>query len=176
MPAVVIRHPHEHERKIDPYLALEGGVAVQEAAPAKPKKARKPIKQQITDDLAAAQTHAKERGRRYDLYLDALLEFAGDRVSALAAVFKLDADEVIARYDELIEEVQIGVPHSSVSEMLERMDVSQATRVKVLRKWMLSNNPAAALKSVEMIGEIDDKPRSGNLYERYIRVVLDEAE
>jgi len=176
MPALVVRHPNKHvERHVDPYMALEGG-AVPSDVPHKPKAPRThKIKNVEQQDLAEVQRAVRERARRYESYLDALIYTQGDRVEALARVFKVSPTEVLERYHELLTEVQRGATKQTVAETLEQNDLSLSARVKVLRKHLYSEVPAAALKAADMLNELDDKPTtSGTLYEHYVRMVFAE--
>lgn len=176
MPAVVVRHEREaREKHIDPYLALEGGSKPTDE-PHKPKRKRGGNKKTaIQKELAAAQQGVRQRENRYDMYLDAMVGTGGNRVAALAVVFKISEQEAVDRYNELLAEVQRGIPTSSVTEVLERNDVTTHARVKVLRRHLYGPIPAASLKAAEMLADLDDRPaHSGTRYEHYIRMVMAE--
>jgi hypothetical protein len=161
--------PHrEHEHRVDPYKTLPGAMPDPIPHPAKRKRGR-PRK----DDVDAMR-RAEERRRceRYDRYLDALISLQGDTDAALAVVYGIRVQEVEARHDELLGDVQAGVPASSISEMLKKRDLDKASRVTILRKWAFCNNPAASLKALDMLADLDEgSPQTGS-YEQYCRLAM----
>lgn len=152
----------EHEHRIDPYKSLPGAMPEQAAAPK--GKNRK-------EELAAQE---RERGRarltRYDRFLDNLADYHGDEVQALATVYQITPEEAHQRRDELLLDVQSGVPTSSISEDLKRRNIHRAAQVRILQKWMFSNNPGASLKALDMAREMEGSGPDIGSFEQYARI------
>jgi hypothetical protein len=161
---VPVGTPHrDHEHRVDPYRTLPGAVPKDDAKP----KTKAQKKEAAEAELRAA---GRLRLSRYDRFLDNLAEFNGDEVLALAAVYQLEPAEVKARHEELIIDVQAGVPTSSINEDLKRRHLGQAAITRLLAKWAYSANPAASLKAIDKITEMNEQGPDMGSFEMYARV------
>lgn len=168
LPVPVPATHKERQHRVDAYRPFDGGVpVVQEHVPKRRGRRRK-------DELASIeQAEAKRRSERYDRFLDALIALGGDTDSALAIVYGISVQEATERHDELHADVLAGVPTSSISEMLERRDLSQAARLTLLRRHAFSPNPAASLKALDMLAELDSgRGQDAGTYEQYVRLAM----
>ena len=116
----------------------------------------------------------RQKIERYDRYLDALISMQGDTDAALAVVYGVSVQEAVDRHDELLPDVQAGVPASNINEMLKRRDLDKAARVTILRKWAFCNNPAASLKALDMLADLDEGSPQVGSYEQYVRLAMAE--
>ena len=163
--------PHkDHEHRIDPYKTLPG--AMPDPTPTKRGRGR-PRK----DDIAAAKrAEDRRRQERYSRYLDALIASQGDTDCALAVVYGLNSvQEAVDRHDELLADVQAGIPSSSINDMLKGRDLDKAARVSILRKHAYSSNPAASLKALDMIQDLDGSGPSESSYEQFVRLAMNDG-
>jgi len=158
---------HEHER--DAYEAADGAVPgkatrvqITSVTPTTPTSADLAERDQIRAEMRVAAT-------RYNRYLDALHDSFGDQEAALAAAYNLPIEEVRERFYELRVDVRRGQGATDISQVLERNDLTQADRVAIMRRHAYSANPAASLKAVDMISDMEGD--SGNLgsFEDYLR-------
>jgi hypothetical protein len=163
--------PHkEHEHRIDPYRTLPGAIP-DAIVPTGKRKRGRPRKD---DAEAMVRAEAKRKLQRYDRYLDALIAMQGDTDAALAVVYGISPMEAQDRHDDLLVDVQAGVPASSMSEMMKRRDLDKAARVTILRKWVFSANPAASLKALDMLGDLEEGQADAGSYEMYVKLALQE--
>jgi hypothetical protein len=153
----------EHEHRVDPYRSLPGAMP----GPDQPK--RRPGRPRKDDVEAIARREQQTKLARYDRYIDAVIALSGDQVTALATVFGIEVGEADQRFEELLADVQNGIPSSTVSEMLQRRDLSKAARLTILRKHAYSNNPAASLKALDMLKDIDGAGPDVGSYESFVR-------
>lgn len=155
--------PHEH--RVDPYRTLPGAVPAPEEPPK--KRGKRPTK----DELAEQQReHGRMRLARYDRFLDALAVNGGDEIDALAKVYGVTPQEADARRDELIADVQAGVPTSSIGEDMRRRHLSDAAIARVLAKWVYSDNPAASLNAIKQVREVAEAAPNTGSFEQYARI------
>lgn len=156
-----------HEHKEDPYEVLPGAVPPMETT-------RQPLKrkQSAGDVLTRKRLRAEQKalGARYNRYLEARADCGGDKIAALAVVFGLEIDEVAVRQDELHMEVMRGVASSSVAELLEANDLNLAARAKLYAKHAWSNVPAASLKALQEIGELEGERQDQGSFESFLRL------
>lgn len=145
-------HPtHKREHVEDAYKSLPGAV-VPRGTTREPKKNPTPADRVMQQERLAEQ-HV--RADRYARYLDALAENGGDQEGALAEVYGLTVEAVRLQRSDLQEDVRSGIGSSSLAQILERNDLSMAARAHVLRRHVYSESPAASLKALDMVGELD---------------------
>lgn len=152
-------HVH-HGDLIDPLTPLPGGVRLKPVADQRPPK-RKP------GEAAAAR-------RVYDEYLRALVRHKGDEVNALSEVLALPITEVEDRRLELHEQIleQAGTGRS-LHNLLKESDLGKEARIRILRGHAYSDNPAASLKALQLVDELDQtRIADVNSYESYVRDLM----
>lgn len=166
-PTLMLPPPRPHKRgahDVDPYESPPGAVVVH----------HEPITRPLTkaDEKArdVAKSEVKARSERYARYLDALTEHGGDQELALADVYGLSPEEVRPRRLELQADVRSGIGGTELAEVLERNDLSLLARVNVLRKHAYSTNPAASLKALDMIGELEGERSEVGSFESFLRL------
>jgi hypothetical protein len=120
---------------------------------------------------AEAQLEVKARGERYNRYLDAMIEFAGDQEQALADVYGLTVEEVRPRRLELQADVRNGLGSSDLADVLEQNDLTMRARATLLRKHAYSLNPAASLKAIDMVTELEGERSDVGSFESYLRLI-----
>jgi hypothetical protein len=157
-----------HGHDADPYETLPGAVVMHQTT-VKPL-ARKPTKEDAVS-RAAAQHDMKVRAERHTRYLDALVEFAGDQEQALADVYGLTVEQVRPQRLELLADVRTGIGSTDLGEILERNALDLTARVNLLRRHAYSNTPAASLKALDMIADLDDDRSDHGSFESYLRMV-----
>jgi hypothetical protein len=113
----------------------------------------------------------KVRAERHTRYLDALVEFAGDQEQALADVYGLTVEQVRPQRLELLADVRTGIGSTDLGEILERNALDLTARVNLLRRHAYSNTPAASLKALDMIADLDDDRSDHGSFEAYLRMV-----
>jgi hypothetical protein len=131
---------------------------------------RKMTKQEIAD-RTEAQLEQKMRGERYARYLDAMVEHMGDQELALADVYGIKVEDVRVRRLELQADVRQGIGKTQLSDVLERADLNIQSRVSLLRRHAFSNNPAASLKAIDMIQDLEGDRADHGSFESYLRLV-----
>ncbi len=165
LPSPRIAHKHEHE--IDPYESPPGAVPV--------ILSEKPLKRkQTAEDVAtrkAARMEARALATRYERYLDLMAQSGGDRDQALASVFNVSIEEAQERRLELHAEVRRGLGSTTLAEILEKNDLSLVARANILRKHAYSDIPAASLKAIDMVQELEGDRSDVGSFEAYLRVV-----
>jgi hypothetical protein len=142
---------HRHERPVDAYEAPPGAVIVHPPTVEPVKRA------ETKTDVAlknAVQQEQSARVSRYDRYLDALEEHGGDADAALCDAYGYTPEVVAEQRDYLLADVRSTIGMSSIAAELERNDLSDRARVRLLRKHAYSANPAASLKALDAIGEL----------------------
>ena len=163
--------PHkEHEHRIDPYKTLPG--AMPDPQPHAKRKRGRPRKDDVDAMRRADDRHAEIERYHRQLPRRAHLLLQGDTDGALAVVYGITVQEAVERHDELLPDVQAGVPTASINEMLKRRDLDKAARVTILRKWAFCNNPAASLKALDMLSELDSGGPSESSYEQFCRLAM----
>jgi hypothetical protein len=166
------RHKHEHE--VDPYQAPAGAVPTITVKPEKLRRSDKALDRAMTGDekrsRALAQREAKELGERYDTYIDHLGKCAGDQTEALALTFGLSVEEAYLRRFELHADVCRGMGSSSLGNLLEKHDLGLAARVARYRAHVFSPNPAASLKALQEINEMEGSRSDQGSFESFVRL------
>jgi hypothetical protein len=157
---------HKHEHREDPYESPPGAVPhVVSSAPLKRKLTAAEKKQQ--SELRAEH---KMLATRHAAYLDALGENGGDRVKALSHVLGISEDDVRPQLLDLLAEVRRGLAVSPLGELLERNGLDLAARVNILRGHAYSDNPAASLKAVDLVQEMQGQTSDTGSFENYLRL------
>jgi hypothetical protein len=128
------------------------------------------------DDVPRLQTvEASDARLSKDLatvYARNLIAFDGDVIRALAATFGVSEDEATARMRELHERARgASRATTSIGEMFERHDVTSEVRIAKLREMMFSPQPAAALKAIDVLNDLDatqKAKRIGTTWETFV--------
>lgn len=170
LPAPRPAHKHGHDR--DPYETPAGAVP---AKVSNLKTQSAPITREPTkaDELARqeAKTELRIRASRYRSYLDEMITNGGDQLAALSIVYGLSIDEVKERREELHADVRSGIGATELAEVLEQHDLGLNTRIAILRKHAFSDIPAASLKAVDMVNDLEGDSGSFGTFESYLRLV-----
>jgi hypothetical protein len=153
------RHGH-HQELIDPLVPLPGG------QPIKYVKEQRPPRRKPGEASAGKQI--------YRDYLRALSRHGGDEVAAISEVLVMPIAEVEERrlelHEQILEEAGTG---RSLQIMLKENDLNKEARVRILRGHVYSENPAASLKALQLVDEIDQtRVADSNSYESYLRELL----
>lgn len=163
-PARTSHKGREHD--VDPYASPAGAVPHQVIK-------SESVKRKMTAEEKAAQIEIRKEHKmlaaRHDRYLDALIEFKGDRELALADVFGLTPDEVRPQVLDLVAEVRRGLAVSPLGELLERRGLDLAGRVNILSRHAYSDNPAASLKAVDLAAEMAGQTANEGSFESFLR-------
>lgn len=168
-----VPQPHkQREHWEDPLTPMVGANPHEEV---KPKRRKKNV--QGEEIISPEVTRERKRlGQRYDRYLDCVIKYNGDRCAALCEIFDLEIDEAMERQDELHELVLQGVGNSSVADLLKKQDLGKATRIALLKRHAYSPVPAASLKAIDMLSEMDsDNHDQAGRYESYLAIALGEG-
>jgi len=163
LPAPRVSHRHAHAE--DPYESPPGAVVV--VSSSVPKRPQTPLD---ATRRTVARKDQQMRGNRYERYLLLMQEYEGDQVKALAEVYGLEPGEVRLRLRELHADVKSGIGSSSLSSILEAQDLSMTARASLLRKHAYSENPAASLKAIQMVGEFEGARSDTGSFEEYLRL------
>jgi hypothetical protein len=163
--------PRKGGHEVDAYETLPGAMPTR----AKVRETtEKPLERPLTKEELAlrkeAQLEATMRAERYTRYLDALVEFGGDQEQALADVFGMPIDEVRPQRLVLQKEVRTGLAHTTLADELERQDLTQAARMTLLRRHAYSANPAASLKAIDMINDLEGDRADTGTFESFLRL------
>lgn len=161
-----VRTVSKHEHREDPYESPAGAV---------PQVIRvEPLRRKLTEaekqQQVATRKEHKMLATRHARYLDALIEFKGDREQALGDVFGLTPDEVRPQLLDLLAEVRRGLAVSPLGTLLEQQGLDLQGRVNVLARHAYSDNPAASLKSIDMINELAGQGANEGSFEAYLRL------
>lgn len=108
-------------------------------------------------------------------YAQNLVTFGGDPVKAIAQLYGMDEEEVSKNLLVLRDELHRKGEGYSFSTTLRKHDVEIENQVAVLRHWMYSKNPAAALGSIKLLQDASGKAgqrREGQKVEDLIRASL----
>jgi hypothetical protein len=156
-----------YEHYYDPLKPLVG--PVQDVTPGKKKKGKKAV-----GGLTATQVEeTKERRRRYDTFIDQMIENGGDQIYALAMTYGVSPEEIRANLINYKTDVMTGMNSSSVSDLLEHAGIGKAARIGILRKHVYSTDARESLVALKMALDLDgDKHNTGTSYESYLRMVL----
>lgn len=164
LPAV--RTSTHKERDHDAYESPPGAV---------PHKivSQQPLKRKLTAEEKAQQIETRKEHKmlaaRHARYLNALIEFKGDRELALADVLGISPEEVRPQLLDLLAEVRRGVGVSPLGELLEQQGLGIAGQVNILARHAYSDNPAASLKAIDMIGERQGQTANEGSFESFLR-------
>ena len=159
------RTAHKHEREHDLYETPPG--AVPHVISQEPLK-RKLTAAEKTQQKAIRAEH-KMLATRHAAYLDALAEHGGDRVKALSEVMGIPEDAVRPQLLDLLAEVRRGLAVSPLGELLERNGLDLAARVNILRGHAYSDNPAASLKAVDLVNDMQGQTADSGSFESFLR-------
>jgi hypothetical protein len=154
---------HHHE---DAYESLPGAVANVKRGPEEPAPPTR-ANLALAADVRADQ---EMRAARYDRYLEALASNMGDAVAALAEAFEITQEQARANQRALHAEVRSGSGGSDIAPILERADLDIVARVRVLRQHVYSNVPAASLKAIDMLSEMEGSGGNVGSFEQYLRL------
>jgi hypothetical protein len=164
---VLPRVAHRHEHEVDPYLSPPGAVALKSVT-------HEPIKRQLSAlekrQRKEAQVEQRMRTARCNRYFDALADNNGNEEQALALVYQLPIEEVRANFTFLKDDVRSNTGASTLTQVLERNELALAARVRRLRAWVYSENPAASLKALDMVGELEGTRGDVGSFEDYLRI------
>lgn len=153
---------------------------------------RKPSKQTLLDPQSAlpgamkrvgpklaatereqAKSDPKHLRQRFSLYCKQLTLHMGDPVPALAMVFEISLDEAQERQAELHHEIMRAVNNMSQKELFEMNGISKSHRTMVLKDMMYSDMPAARLKAVDMLNDMDGSGKSsGETWESWVALAM----
>ncbi len=158
------RKAHKHGHDIDPYEAAPGAAPVTSSRPIE-----RALTAQDTQNRSVAQAERRERGNRYLRYLDAMVEFNGNQDMALAQVYGLQVEDAAARRIELQADVRTGLGTTDIGEQLERNDLSLTARLALYRRHAYSPVPAASLKALEAVSELEGERADVGSFESYLR-------
>jgi len=163
------RPTHRHEHEVDPYQSPPGAVPVRLRS-----ESTSPLKRKMTKaDLEARNAARKERAmkaERYARYLEELTDQNGNQEQALAIIFGLQIEEVRLRRLELHAEVRSGLGSTTLADVLERNDLGQVARANLLRKHAYSAIPAASLKALDMVADLDGEHSGLGSFEDFLRL------
>lgn len=162
---------HRREHEVDPYQAPPGAVVVQ------PKRSStqhevidKPTKEQLAQREQARQDQ-KVRSERYIVYLETLTSTGGNQDMALAAAYGITVEQAHEHRFELLADVRSGMGGTSLAELLERNDLGMAERISVYRRHVFSDNPAASLKALSELQEMDGQKADRDGFESYLLTI-----
>lgn len=165
--AIVIGPGGHRQRSelIDPHRALPGGM-LSIPPPKRVRDQREPRRKPA---------EIKASRKLYRDYLEALT-LLRSMVLALAHVFEIDPEEAQMRLVELHDKVLEGAPPArGTPELLREYDLTKEARFRILASHMYSGNPAASLKAVDTINNMDAGSHSqGGSYESYVFKILQE--
>jgi hypothetical protein len=171
------RAHHRHEHEIDPYQSPPGSVKTLRSQPLD-----RPLAGSELALRDAARQEQRDASMRYTVYLDMLGHFGGNRVKALAVAYASGVDpdghailmpeeQVIANFPELLADVRKGLVSTSLADMLEEEGLDLRARVSRYRQHVYSDNPAASLKALEAVGELEGNRNDAGSFENYLRLV-----
>lgn len=147
-----------HQHYVDPLTPLPGAIKLvkNQRAPR-----RKPGAASAARDL-------------YSDYLRALVNHGGDDAAALAETLDIPREEAARRRSELRGRILAdGDSGHSLQDMLKTYDLGKRARLAILRAHAYSAVPAASLKAVDMLNEIDQgRATDTGSYESWLRTVM----
>lgn len=86
----------------------------------------------------------------------------------------IDLDEAESKFPELHDKIIRSATARSVGEVLKEMDLHKEARLEILKQHAYGSVPAASLKALDMISEMDSiRSQDASSYESYIRAVVD---
>jgi hypothetical protein len=141
---------------IDPQAPLPG--AMKRVGP-KPAQTAASIKK-------ADPKHLREK---FNEYCKHLATHYGDPVPALALTFNISEVEAEERQTELHNEIMRAMQGMTTRDLLAQNGMSKEHRLMRMKQFMYSENPVAAIKAMDMIGELDGATKSsGDTWEDWI--------
>jgi len=151
-----------------------------ESAPGAVHQTSQPLARPITKAEALERDERREeqtvRATRYLRFLDALHDCEGDESKALAIVYDRTPEAVALNFNELLDDVRAGIGTTSIAKTLQHNDLSQAARIRILRKHAYSLNAAASLKSVQLVGELEGgRGDQTGSFETFLRLAKGQA-
>ena len=158
------------ETYYEPYTPLVGPIGnVTPIVKARKKKAPKPTGP-ITDEVLA---ETAARKRRYDTFIDYMIEFNGDRVQSLARTYGVLENAIRDDLAKYMNDVLLGMTTSSVSNLLEDAGLGKASRIALLKKHAYDGtDPKVSLVAIKIATDLDgDKHDKGTSYEQYVRLI-----
>jgi hypothetical protein len=95
------------------------------------------------------------------IYAKALVAQQGDVVGALSNVFDVSRDYALANMVALHERARgASRANNSMSDMIERHDLTTEVRLAKVREMLFHDNPAVAMKAIDLINEMDATAKS----------------
>ena len=160
------RTAHKHEREHDLYETPPGAVPHVVSS--------EPIKRKLTPNEKEQQKLLKREHKalaaRHERYLYSLAENNGNRELALAEVFNLSVEEVRPQIVDLLAEVRRGLGVSPLGELLEENGLDLRARIALLRQHAYSEIPAASLKAIDLVQELQGQTSDSGSFENYLRL------
>lgn len=172
------RSPADTDDPIDePRLALPPRVHKNSTSQQDP---REPLSTGVVDE--DEHQPAIPRRRAEDLfskYARNLVAHKGDVILALAATYDITPDEAEIRMVELHEQARgASRANTSISDMIERHDLSAEVRLARTREMVFGDDPRVALRAIEVLNDMDATAKSrriGNTWETFVRKVRERA-
>jgi hypothetical protein len=158
---------HKHEHEADPYESLPGAVPSMQTT-TQPLK-REPTKGDVAQ-RKLRQAEQRALALRTNRYLEARADNMGDIDQALSQVFGVSIEEARERRDELHTEAMRGIGATPLGELLEQNDLSLMARVKLYARHAYSPVPAASLKALQEIGEMEGERQDQGSFESFLRL------
>ncbi len=149
---------HHRGELLDPLQPLPGGIKMVRGQ----RRKRTPA-----GDRAAAIALYRD-------YLDTLTACNGRRAEALSRVLGISIEAATREEHILHARMMDSLPqNATLSEMLKVYDLSREARLVVLRQHVYSPLPAASLKALDMLNELDANTGADTTgsYESYVRAL-----
>lgn len=160
LPIIPGRSTKNKQTLLDPQAALPG--AMKRVGP-------KPIQTEKQQNKA----DPKHLRQRFSSYCKELVKSAGDPVPAIAMIYGISEEEAREREIELHSEIMRAVNNMSQKELFEMNGISKAHRTMVLKDMMYSDIPAARLKAVDMLNDMDGSSKSsGDTWEEWAAMAM----
>lgn len=165
LPSARASHKHEHVR--DVYETPPGAVPHQVVS-------SEPLKRKLSAAEKAQQVELRKEHKhlatRHARYLDLLAEHGGNREAALAELYGMTREEVRPQLLDLVADVRRGLAVSPLGDLLEQHGLDLSARVNLLSRHAYSDNPAASLKSIDMVNELSGQVNDGGSFESFLRL------
>jgi hypothetical protein len=179
--ALPVPQPVKHrEHEVDPYAPAPGAIPgkVTKVVTEAPMRLTRKMTKDDIQTRDEVRREMKMRETRYKKYLDSLITYGGDQERALADIYGISLEEARARRLELQADVRTGFGNTELADQLEANDVALAARINLLRMHAYSANPAASLKSLDMLSELEGQRSDMGTFESFLRIVKmqDQAE
>ena len=130
---------HHHQQLIDPHAPLPGAIKI--VSDQRPPRRGRGV--------------AESDRAKYALYLEELVRTGGDVASALATALNIPLEEAHEKRAELHAEMLEKGMGRSVSKVLRESDLNAEGRIAVLRSLVYSGVPAAQLRAIDLLSEMD---------------------